>query len=113
MRCCVRLCGLKVALSGTLLRGPALNCQMTPSVSPLKWQLEQDCQPSLERRLRREFVPGIESKLPREEKNISAPTRFVSPAEPEAGKSDVETTAMTESVVRSTTETLRETKFAT
>src|SRR6266702_3539983 len=113
MRCCVRLWGLKVALSGTLLRGPALNCQMTPSVSPLKWQLLQLCQPSLERRLRKELVPGTESNLPREEKNISAPTRLVSPWEPEAGRSEVETTAITESVVRSTTETLRETKFAT
>src|SRR6185436_8195193 len=113
MRCWARLCGLKLELSGTLLRGPAANCQTTPSVSPLKWQLAQPCQPSLDRRSRNEFVPGIESKLPREEKNISAPTRFVSPADPGAGKSDVGTTAMTASVVRSTTETLRETKFAT
>src|SRR5258706_4854009 len=86
---------------------------MTPSVRPLKWQLAQLCQPSLERRSRSELVPGIESKLPREEKNISAPTRFVSPCVLCAGKSEVGTTAMTESVVRSTTETLRETKLAT
>src|SRR5262245_51259915 len=78
-RCCVRRCGLKLALSGTLFRGPALNCQITPSVSPLKWQLEQLCQPAFERRSRSELVPGMESKFPREEKNISAPTRFVSP----------------------------------
>src|SRR6266568_3222983 len=113
MRCCVRLWGLKVALSGTLLRGPALNCQITPSVNPLKWQLAQLCQPSLERRSRSELVPGIVSKLPRDEKNISAPTRLVSPGEAGAGRSEVGTTAMTPSLVRSTTETLRETKLAT
>ena len=113
MRCSARLWGLNVALSGTLFRGPALNCQMTPSVRPLKWQLAQACQPSLESRLRKELVPGMVSKLPREEKNISAPTRLVSPCEAGAGRSDVETTAITESVARSTTETLRETKFAT
>src|SRR5215475_13391142 len=113
MRCWVRLCGVKLALSGTLLRGPALNCHTTPSVSPLKWQLAQFCQPSLERRSRSELVPGIESKLPREEKNISAPTRFVSPGDPGAGRSKVGTTAITVSFVRSTTETLRETKLAT
>src|SRR5512136_1242554 len=101
MRCTERLCGLKLALSGTLLRGPELNCQITPSVRPLKWQLEQACQPSLESRLRSEFVPGIVSKLPREEKNISAPTRLVSPAEPGAGRSEVDMTAMTVSFVRS------------
>src|SRR5437667_5356160 len=99
MRCCVRLWGLKVAFSGTLLRGPALNCQMTPSVKPLKWQLAQLCQPSLESLSRSELVPGIESKLPREEKNISAPTRLVSPAEPGAGKSELETTAITLSLL--------------
>src|SRR6266550_9602572 len=113
MRCWVRLCGLKVELSGTLLRGPALNCQITPSVRPLKWQLAQPCQPSLERRSRSELVPGIVSKLPREEKKISAPTRLVSPAEPGAGKSEVEITATTVSLVRFTTDTLRETKLAT
>src|ERR1051326_7494127 len=86
---------------------------MTPSVKPLKWQLAQLCQPSLDRRSRKEFVPGIESKFPREEKNISAPTRLVSPCEPGAGKSELDTTAMTASLVRSTTETLRETKLAT
>src|SRR5947207_14377215 len=99
MRCWVRLCGLKVELSGTLLRGPALNCQITPSVRPLKWQLAQACQPCWERRSRSELVPGIESKLPREEKNISAPTRLVSPTEPGAGRSEVGTAAMTESLV--------------
>ena len=79
----------------------------------MKWQLEQLCHPSLDSRSRNELVPGIASKLPREEKNISAPTRLVSPTEPGAGKSEVETTAMTVSLVRSTTETLRETKLAT
>src|SRR5262249_1460894 len=73
----------------------------------------QLCQPWLESRSRSEFVPGIVSKFPREEKNISAPTRLVSPWLPAAGRSEVWTVAMTESVVRSTTETLRETKFAT
>src|SRR5881397_3964338 len=113
MRCWVRLCGLKVELSGTLLRGPALNCQMIPSVSPLKWQIAQPCQPCWERRSRSELVPGIESKLPREEKNISAPTRLVSPAEAGAGRSELCTVAITVSVVRSTTDILRETKLAT
>src|SRR6185503_10368627 len=102
-----------VEFNGTLLRGPAANCQMTPSVSPLKWQLEQACQPSLERRSRSEFVPGIVSKLPRDEKNISAPTRLVSACEPGVGRSEVCTTASTVSLVRFTTETLRETKLAT
>src|SRR5437899_7779492 len=100
MRCWVRLCGLKVELSGTLLRGPALNCQTIPSVSPLKWQLAQPCHPSLESRSRSELVPGIESKLPREEKNISAPTKLVSPPEPGAGRLKLCTTAITVSVVR-------------
>src|SRR5204862_3911321 len=112
-RCWVRFCGLKLACRGTLLRGPALNCQITPSVSPLKWQLAQLCHPSLESRSRNEFVPGIESKLPRDEKNISAPTRLVSPWELGAGRLKVGTVAMTESVVKLTTETLRETKFIT
>src|SRR5881628_1111043 len=113
-RCWLRFCGLKLECNGTLLRGPAANCQMTPSVRPLKWQLAQLCQPSLESRSRRELVPGIVSKLPREEKNISAPTRLVSPTEPGAGRSEPETTEITVSLlVRSTTETLRETKFAT
>src|SRR5439155_24011932 len=112
-RCWVRLCGVKVAFKGTLLRGPALNCQITPSVSPLKWQLLQLCQPSLESRSRKELVPGMASKWPREEKNISAPTRLVSPCEPGAGRSEVGTTAITESFVRSTTETFHETKLAT
>src|ERR1051326_6091890 len=107
------LCWLKLALSGTLLRGPALNCQITPSVSPLKWQLAQFCQPAWESRLCNELVPGMVSKLPREEKNISAPTRLVSPWEPGTGRLAVWTVAMTLSFVRFTTETLRETKFIT
>src|SRR5438105_4323282 len=113
MRCSARLWGLNVPLSGTLFRGPALNCQITPSVRPLKWQLLQLCQPCCESRSRSELVPGTVSKLPREEKNISAPTRLVSPAAPGAGRSEVCTTAMTESLAKSTTETLRETKLAT
>src|SRR6266705_458805 len=113
MRCRVRLCGLKLALRGTLFRGPALNCQTTPSVRPLKWQLAQPCQPRFERRFCNELVPGMLSKLPREEKNISAPTRLVSPCEPGAGRSEDCTAPITVSLVRSTTETLRETKLAT
>src|SRR5215218_7146375 len=63
------LLGLKVALSGTDLRGPVLNCQTTPSVRPLKWQLEHDCQPSEESRSLVETVaPAGRLKLPRDEK---------------------------------------------
>jgi hypothetical protein len=32
----ISMSGLNVELRGTLLRGPALNCQTTPSVKPLK-----------------------------------------------------------------------------
>src|ERR1041385_1099511 len=105
--------GLKLALSGTLLRGPALNCQTTPSVRPLKWQLAQPCQPRFESLFCKELVPGMLSKLPREEKNISAPTRLVSPCEPGAGRSELCIVAITVSLARATTETFRETKLAT
>ena len=55
-------CGLKVPFSGTDLRGPALNDQTTPSVRPLKWQLAQLCQPSLDSRSSVETVrpPAVE-----------------------------------------------------
>src|SRR6188474_2010385 len=108
------LWGLKVALSGTDLRGPTPNCQTTLSVSPSKWQLEQLCQPSLESR---SFVdtdaPAGRLKLPRELKKISAPTATVSSMDPGAGSGAVRIVPSTESVVRSTTETFRETKFTT
>src|SRR3954467_7890268 len=75
MRCCCGLRGLNVAFSGTDLRGPEANSHTTPSVSPLKWQLEHDCQPLAARRsLVETTAVGGRSKLPREEKNISAPT---------------------------------------
>src|SRR5882724_5209289 len=97
-----------------LFRGPVANCHTTPSLNPLKWQLAQLCQPSLESRfLSGLAAPAIASKFPREEKNTSAPTRLVSPCDRGAGRSEVETTAMTVSLVKFTTETLRETKFAT
>jgi len=105
---------LKVAFSGTDLRGPALNSQMTPSVRPLKWQLEQLCQPSLERRSSVEAVAlAGRLKWPREEKNISAPTSTTSPVEPGAAIGAVRIAFTTLSLVRLTTDTLRETKFCT
>ena len=82
--------GLKVAFSGTDLRGPVPNSQTTPSVRPLKWQLAQLCQPSLESRSLVETVaPAGRLKWPREEKNISAPTATTSSGEPGAGSGAV------------------------
>ena len=52
--------------------------------------------------------PGL-LKKPREEKNISAPTRRISSWLPGAGRSVVRTVLMTWSVVRLTTETFRDT----
>ena len=73
----MRSAGSNVAFSGTDLRGPALNCQTTPSVRPLKWQLEHDCHPSEDRRSVVGWaVPAGASNLPREEKNTSAPAVF-------------------------------------
>ncbi len=101
-----------MALSGTDLRGPAPNTKTTPSVRPSKWQLAQFCQPSLDSRSSVEtVVPSGRSKWPRDEKNISAPTWTTSSSA--LGGSLVGITSTTSSVVRSTTETLRETKLAT
>src|SRR5258706_3068505 len=97
-----------------LFRGPVANCHTTPSLNPLKWQLAQLCHPSLESRFLSGVVaPAMASKFPREEKNTSAPTRLVSPWDRGAGKSTLRTTAMTASLTRSTTDTLRDTKLAT
>jgi hypothetical protein len=110
----LRLRGLKVALSGTDLRGPEPNSQITPSVSPSKWQLAQVCQPSLaSRSLVCTEAPAGRLKFPRDEKNISAPTATVSSCEPGAGSEAVRMVLSTWSVSRSTTETLRDTKLAT
>ena len=82
----MRLFGLKLAFSGSDLRGPVPNAQTTLSVSPLKWQLAQDCQPSLDSRsLVETVVPAGRSKFPREPKNISAPTATISSGEPGDG----------------------------
>src|SRR5437763_12992672 len=114
MRCWPRSCGLNEALSGTALRGPALNCQTTPSVRPLKWQLEHDCQPSCDRRsLVDTIAPAGRLKFPREEKNTSAPAVTTSPGVPGAGSGAVGMTFTTLSVPRSTTDTLRVTKLLT
>jgi hypothetical protein len=105
---------LKVAFSGTDLRGPVPNSHTTLSVSPSKWQLEQLCQPSLDKRSVVEtVVPGGVLKTPRDEKNISAPTATTSCGEPGAGSEAVRTVATTLSFVRSTTDTLRDTKLTT
>ena len=106
--------GLKVPFSGIDLRGPSGNCHTTLSVSPLKWQLEQLCQPSLDRRPSVDTVaPAGRSKWPREEKNISAPTATTSSSDPGVGSLPVRMTFTTWSVLRFTTLTLRETKFMT
>ena len=108
------LFGLNVPFSGTDLRGPSLNDQTMPSVRPLKWQLAQFCQPSLESRSSVEtVVPAGRSKWPREEKNISAPTSTTSSVEPGVGSLVVRMTLVTWSVLRLTTLTLRDTKFMT
>ena len=110
----LRLFGLKVAFSGTDLRGPVLNVQTMPSVRPLKWQLAQLCQPSLDSRSWLDVVwPAGLLNRPRDEKNISAPTSATSSGEPGAGSGAVRITLVTASVVRSTTDTLRDTKFWT
>ena len=63
------------------------------SVSPSKWQLAQLCQPSLDSRSVVEtVVPAGRLKLPREEKNISAPTVTTSSGEPGAGSGAVRIT---------------------
>lgn len=91
-----------------------LNCQITPSVQPLKWQLAQFCQPSEDSRSSVETAaPAGRLKWPREEKNISAPTRMRSATEPETGVFAVWMTSTTLSFTRSTTETFPETKLAT
>src|SRR5262245_16337924 len=96
------------------LRGPSGNDHTMPSVSPLKWQLAQPCQPSWESRsLVETVVPGGRLKLPREVKNISAPTRTGSSSEPGGGSAVVLMVLITWSLVRSTTVTLRDTKLFT
>ena len=80
------------------------------SAKTLKWQLAQLCQPSFARRWDVDtVVPAGRLKLPREEKNISAPTLNSSPNEPDGGTKAVCTTLTTASVVRSTIETFPET----
>src|SRR3954451_3572996 len=114
MRCCCGFRGLNVAFSGTDLRGPEANSHTTPSVRPLKWQLEHDCQPLADRRsLVATAAPAGRAKLPREEKNISAPTLTPWPIEPAGAGADDWIVLMTRSFDRSTTETLRETKSFT
>ncbi len=98
IRCWLRLRGLKVGLSGTDLRGPEPNSQTTPSVSPLKWQLAQPCQPSLDRRsVVDTAVPAGRSNEPREEKNISAPAATTSAGEPGAAGAEVRIVRITRS----------------
>ena len=110
----MRFRGLNVAFSGTDLRGPVPNSHTTLSVSPSKWQLAQLCQPSLDRRSVVETAaPAGRLKLPREEKNISAPTVTNSAGEPAAGRAAVRITVTTLSFVRSTTDTLRDRKLTT
>ncbi len=58
-------------------------------------------------------VPAGRLKSPREEKKISAPTVTTSSGEPGAGSGAVRIVRSTRSWVRSTTETLRETKLVT
>src|SRR3954452_25490601 len=114
MRCCCGLRGLNVAFSGTDLRGPEANSHTTPSVSPLKWQLEHDCQPlAAKRSLVETAAVAGRWKLPRDEKNISAPTPTDCAIEPAAAGAEVCTVLMSRSARRSTTDTLREPKFAT
>ena len=87
---------------------------MTPSVRPLKWHELQPCQPSLDSRsLVDTAAPAGRLNEPRLEKNISAPTATTSAGEPAGGGAAVRIVRMTWSVLRSTTDTLRETKFVT
>src|SRR6188768_3802649 len=84
------------------------------SVRPLKWQLEHLCQPSLDSRSWLEVVwPPALLNRPRDEKNISAPTSVTSSGEPGPGRGAVRIVEITLSCVRSTTDTLRDTKFWT
>src|SRR4029078_7835835 len=86
----------------------------TPQVRPWKWRLEHDCQPLAARRslVETAAVAG-RSKLPREEKNISAPLLTTCPIVPGVAGGEVGIALMTRSARRSTTDTLRDTKFAT
>src|SRR5919206_3778892 len=91
MRCCTGLRGLNDALSGTDLRGPVANSHTTPSVRPLKWQLEHDCQPLADSRSDVDTVAFAgRLKLPRDEKNTSAPAVTISPGDPGGGSGAVE-----------------------
>ena len=58
-------------------------------------------------------MPAGRLKLPREEKNISAPTAITSSGDPGAGSLVVRIVLMTWSFCRLTTLTLRETKLFT
>src|SRR5688572_20544275 len=110
MRWSSGLCGFQVPFSGTDLRGPEPNCQTFESVRPAKWQLAQFCQPSLESRSLVETVmPAGLSKWPRDEKKISLPTCRISSSVSGGGSWVVRLTASTVSLVRLTTEILRET----
>src|SRR3954447_14375764 len=90
--------GLKVPFSEIDFRGPVVNCQTTPSVRPSKWQLEHDCQPSLERRSLVEADPlaGLSDFPPGAKKN-NAPTVSSSGRVPRAGRVAVRTTRTTRS----------------
>src|ERR1700751_4550389 len=101
--------GLKVPLMAKVFRGPVLNCQITPSVSPRGWQLAQLWRPFSDMRSRLDPMPDGFTKLPRDERNNSAPTNTFSASEPGGGKSAVRMTLTTLSASRSTTDTLRDT----
>src|SRR3954466_11321684 len=106
--------GLKVPFSEIDLRGPVVNCQTTPLGRPPKWQLEHDCQPSLDSRSVLAALPdGSGSNCPREPKNISAPAVSASGREPAPGSAPVRTTRITRSLRRSSTETLRDRTLST
>src|SRR5687768_12192923 len=87
---------------------------MTPSVRPLKWQLEHDCQPSDDSRSSVETVAFAgRLKWPREEKTTSAPTLLISSWLPAAGSGDVRMVSITVSFARFRTDTFPDTKLFT
>src|SRR3954453_10714091 len=113
MRCWLRFAGLNVALSGTDLRGPEPNSHTTPSVSPSKWQLEHDCQPSWGRRSLFAGTGEAWSESPRDETNMAPPTATRASGEPGATTGPVRIEGMTRSWRRSTTETVRDSALLT
>src|SRR3954449_6058333 len=109
MRWSVGLCGFHVPFMLIERRGPEPNCHTTPSVNPWKWQLAQFCHPTWDMRSSVDtVVPVGRSKWPREEKKSSLPTCSTSSCVPGDGREPIWIAVDAVSLVRFTTDTVRE-----